>query len=718
MNTHKFIVALSTLAVLVTLTLLHASTIVSVSAATVTSRMPEPTALLQFVSQGHVLGLHSNGFFLSNATYALQVNFVRANNVTPISETSAQTKNGAAPPLTHVEYPNLWDGITLTYRAPSSGIVESVYRLAPNADANAIRLRYNAPVAVNADGTLSIQYPTGALNESAPVAWQEIDGQRVAIAVSFVQRGERQVGFAVGAHDPQAALLIDPVLTWNTYLGSSVLDNGNGIAVDGSGNVYVTGYSGGTWGTPVRAFSGFYNAFAAKLDSSGALVWNTFLGSQNDDGWGIAVDGSGNVYVTGSSSGTWATPVRAYTSGVDSFAAKLDSSGALIWNTFLGGDNNDYGYGIAVRGSGNVYITGYSYGAWGTPVRPYTSGVDAYAAKLDSSGALIWNTFFDGADFYGSNGIAVDASENVYVAGTSRKTWGTPVRTFSGVRDAFAAKLDSSGALTWNTFLGGTGKDWGYGIAMDASGNVYVTGFSEAAWGTPIRAFSGVSDAYAVKLNSSGALIWNTFLGGSNSDNGSAIAVDGNENVYVSGTSSSSWGKSIRPSLGDDIFAAKLKPSGVLTWNTFLGGIADDFGTGIAVDANKNVYVAGWGISSWGTPVRPNSGDYDALVVKLPATPRCDQKPESALLISPADSTQVKGPKVSLDWGDTACATTYTVTVKHGSTKGTVVFKQGGLKKSNAVTTPLVSGETYYWHVVAKNSEGTTKSLWSKFTVK
>ena len=150
----------------------------------------------------------------------------------------------------------------------------------------------------------------------------------------------------------------------------------------------------------------------------------------------------------------------------------------------------DYGYGIAVDTSGNVYVAGYSDATWGSPVRPYAGTYDAFVAKLNGSGALQWNTFLGGSsDDYG-NGIAVDTSGNVYVTGYSTATWGSPVRPFSGGDDAFVAKLNGSGALQWNTFLGGSNVDYGYGIAVDTSGNVYVTGNSEATWGSPVRPFA------------------------------------------------------------------------------------------------------------------------------------------------------------------------------------------------------------------------------------
>ncbi len=483
----------------------------------------------------------------------------------------------------------------------------------------------------------------------------------------------------------------------------------------------------GVWGDkksgaiPVRAFAGNSDAFAAKLDSSGALVWNTFLGGNDfGDSTGVAVDGSGNVYVAGSSATTWGSPVRAFVGGFDGFAAKLNSSGALTWNTFLGSSSGDQSFAVVVDGSGNVYVAGSSSATWGAPIRAYTSETDAFAAKLSSSGALTWNTFLGGSGYESGYGIAVGGSGNVYLAGTSSGTWGTPIRAYTGDSDAFAAKMDSGGALLWNTFLGGALFDNGNGIAVDGSENVYVAGESHETWGTPVRAFSGGGDGFAAKLDSSGALTWHAFLGGVFSDRGLGIAVDGSGNVYAVG-SGGVWGTPIRPyTFGGDAYAAKLGSDGALTWNTFLGGSAEDNGYGIAVDGGANVYVTGRSRATWSTPIRKFIGffDYDAFVGKIPAVTSCAEKPDKPSLIKPSNLEKVKGPKVKLDWGDTACPATYEVIVRQGSKTGPIVLKKEGLTLSEREVKSLSAGVTYYWRVTAKNSFGKIKSLWFSFTVK
>jgi len=589
--------------------------------------------MLQFTAGGHVLGFRKGEMFVASGDHALKIEFVGARAVSPVEEVSqdAGDSRQAAKPLEKVSYRNLWGGVTLVYEKHSSGLLESTYFIQPAGDGAAnpvehIRLRYNVPVKVEESGSLLFSFETGQMKESRPVAWQEIRGERVPVEVSFRVLEEKEVGFSVGFYDPEFLLVIDPVLTWNTFMGCGTGDGGSGIAVDTSGNVYVTGYSQDTWGTPENPYAGGnFDAFAAKLSGSdGDLIWNTFMGSGTDDlGNGIAVDTSGNVYVTGSSNATWGTPKNAHHAGNwDAFAAKLSGSdGDLIWNTFMGSVAGDDGSGIAVDTSGNVYVTGYSQDTWGAPVNAHVGALwyEAFAAKLSGSdGDLIWNTFMgSGTDDYGK-GIAVDTSGNVYVAGYSGATWGTPENPYAGNYDAFAVKLSSSGVRQWNTFMGSGTDDYGKGIAVDTSGNVYVAGYSGATWGTPENPYAGNSDAFAAKLNSSGVRQWNTFMGSGTDDYGKGIVVDTSGNVYVTGDSVATWGTPENAYAGSsDAFAVKLNSSGVRQWNTFMGSGGMDYGKAIAVDTSGNVYVTGDSVATWGTPENAYAGSSDAFAVKL-----------------------------------------------------------------------------------------------------
>jgi hypothetical protein len=413
------------------------------------------------------------------------------------------------------------------------------------------------------------------------------------------------------------------VLSWNTFMGSSGQDSGSAIAVDGSGNVYVTGNSSASWGTPVNAHAGGDDAFVAKFDSNGILQWNTFMGGSGGD-WGsyLTLDGSGNVYVAGRSDATWGTPVNAYAGGpADAFAAKLNSSGVLQWNTFLGGDDlyGDAATGLTLDTSGNIYVVGYSDVSWGTPINPYVGGDgDAFVVKLNNSGALQWNTFMGGGgEDYGTD-IVLDTGGNIYITGGSWGPWGMPINPYTGFMDAIVVKLNSSGVLQWNTFMGGGNWDDGSELALDGSGNIYVAGYSGETWGTPVNAYSGSSDGFAAKLNSSGVLQWNTFMGSSGWDKGFGIALDTAGDAYIAGQSDNTWGTPINAYAGSyDAFAMKLDSSGVRQWNTFLGSSASDESNGIAMDGSGIVYVTGNSYATWGTPVNAHAGGYDAFIAEL-----------------------------------------------------------------------------------------------------
>jgi hypothetical protein len=566
------------------------------------------STLLQYTSGGHVLGFSEGEFYVATGDHALKVEFVKGLAVQPVAESAGSGQNAA--PLDKVTYNGIWKDIDIIYTSAVGGIAESTYYLNTPASVDGIRLRYNRPISLDGQGNLVISFENGNMVESAPVAWQETGGQRTGVQANYVIYDEHEIGFALAGCRPGVAVTIDPTLTWNTFLGSNQGDIGNAIAVDGVGNIYVTGTSDATWGNPLRAYSSRDDAFIARLNSRGVLQWNTFLGGDgNDLGNDIKLDGSGNICVAGTSDETWGSPARNYLGAYDAFAAKLNSNGVLLWNSFLGSSNWEFGQGIAADAAGNVYVTGYCFATWGSPVRAFSLGSppDAFAAKLDGSGNLTWNTFLGGAGADFAHGITTDSALNVYVAGYSDANWGSPVRPFTPSghwEDSFAVKLNSGGVLLWNTFLGGSGRDYCFSIAVDSAYNCYVTGQSGATWGNPVQAYAANDDGFVAKLDGRGNLTWNTFLGGSGNESGNGVAIDAS-GIYIAGQGNATWGSPVRPFTADtDGFAAKLTNGGSLSWNTFLGGDGEDGGRGVALDAGANVYVAGFSDAAWGSPVR------------------------------------------------------------------------------------------------------------------
>lgn len=412
--------------------------------------------------------------------------------------------------------------------------------------------------------------------------------------------------------------------TWNTFLGGAGWDSGRGVTVDKSGNVYVSGTADGTWGAPVRAYAAKNDAFVAKLDKTGNLLWSTFLGGAGiDNGSGIALDPDGGIYVAGTSDVAWGSPVMPIGGGTDAFVAKLGKDGRLLWSTFVGGSGADQAGGIAVDEEGSAHLVGSSNATWGTPEGEYWAGSDAFAARLDASGTLVWSTFLGGNGEDYARGVIMGADGTLFAVGTSTNTWGgTPVRGYVFNSDAWAAKVDAFGHLTWNSFLGGEGYDTGYGIAVDAAGFVYVTGSSNANWGDPVIDLTVGYDAFATKLDPDGNVVWDTFIGGEAKNFGRHIFIAESGYITVVGYGLGTWEKPISDIIGGyDLFICKLDNDGNFAWLTFVGGPGDDFAEAAAVGPNNDLCLVGISDADWGAPPRPFSANYDAFAAWVPETP-------------------------------------------------------------------------------------------------
>ena len=237
------------------------------------------TKLLQFDAGSHVLVFRQGGIYVASSDHALKVGFVGAQSVSPVekakSPSTSDNLQSTLPPLGTVTYSNLWDGISLVYEKDSKGLVKCTYHIALGtrpSQLDQIRLAYNVPVRLDNRGQLLLKFKTGQFIETVPVAWQEIGGEHIPVDVSFRILGENEVGFNVGTYDPVFPLVIDPVMSWNTFMGSADHDFTGGITVDRSGNVYVAVSSDATWGIPVKAPTGSCDAFAAKLLTRNEVV--------------------------------------------------------------------------------------------------------------------------------------------------------------------------------------------------------------------------------------------------------------------------------------------------------------------------------------------------------------------------------------------------------------------------------------------------------------
>jgi hypothetical protein len=591
------------------------------------------------------------------------------------------------PTFGRVEYQGVYPGIDLVYYGNQRQL-EYDLDVAPGADPGRIALDVQGAnqVTIDSQGELVLSTPSGTLVQHKPIIYQDLNGVRQDVAGSYVIRGG-QVGIDVGSYDPTHPLVIDPVLSYSTYLGGSGTDIGYGIAVDNSGNAYVVGSTTSpnfptTPGAYQGTFGGVSDVFVAKLNSTGTgLIYATYLGGSGDDeGYGIAVDSSGNAYVGGSASAGFPTTPgafqRTFGGGAgDGFVAKLNPTGtALVYSTYLGGSFDDSVANIAIDSAGNAYVTGDSsstdfpttaggfqrtLGGAGTA---YQASDNAFFTKLNAAGsALLYSTYLGGSEDLNGDGlggtdygnaIAVDSAGNAYVVGdTNSRNFPTTANAFSRTLnldsvgdptiDTFVARFNpnASGAasLVYCTYLGGHGDDYSGDIAVDGNGNAYVVGSTDSTDFPLVNPFQAsnlglISNAYVARINTNASgtasLVYSTYLGGNSADSGNGIALDSAGNIYVTGDTTSGNFPTVNPIQAtsggrDDAFVAEFNPSGsALLFSTYLGGRGDDVGQTLAVDSSQDIFVIGQTTSN-DFPTTPgayqttNRGLSNAFVTKI-----------------------------------------------------------------------------------------------------
>ncbi|MFX0053366.1 MAG: SBBP repeat-containing protein [Promethearchaeota archaeon] len=359
-------------------------------------------------------------------------------------------------------------------------------------------------------------------------------------------------------------------LLFSTFIGGQDYEYAKSIVVDEFGNAYVTGLTNSTDFPSVNAYNSTHggnpDCFVLKLSANGStLLYSTFIGGAGlDSGESIAVDTSGNAYVTGYTESTGFPTVNAYDSTFngtsDSFVFKLSNDGStLVFSTFIGGSGHDAGTSVILDTSCSIYVTGYTESADFPTVDAYDSTYhhsmrldrpgDCFVFKLSADGStLLYSTFVGGSTMDSGRSIAVDSSCNVYVTGYTSSYDFPTVNAYDSNNeggDCFVFKLSNDGStLVFSTFIGGEDPDYAYSIALDASGNVYVTGSTVSPDFPTVNAYNsnhgGKRDCFVFKLSANGlALLYSTFIGGSSLDWGCSIAIDTDANVYVAGTTES-----------------------------------------------------------------------------------------------------------------------------------------------------------------------------------
>ncbi|HWT03643.1 MAG TPA: SBBP repeat-containing protein [Pyrinomonadaceae bacterium] len=590
-----------------------------------------------------------------------------------------------------VRYAQVYPGVDMVYHG-EQGQLEYDFEVAPGADTRQIALEFAGAGSVKverATGELVLKTADGGeVRQRKPVAYQGEGNERKEVASRYVLGGGREVRIEVGEYDRAKPLVIDPVLTYSTYLGGTNGDFVYDLVVDSAGIAYLTGYTH-SYDFPVkgyyRPYWGSADVFVTKLDTkrSGedALLYSTYVGGFSDD-WagGIALGSPGVVYVTGETYSTdfptknefQSYPSNHWTNVNDAFVTKIDTNiwfeDPLVYSTYLGGSYADRGVKIAADSAGIAYVVGQT-ASKNFPLKdpfqrfqpsPYDyDGPDGvtfifhvFVARLNTnrSGAasLAYSTYLHGAadgEEYASDIVAAGPPGVVYVAGTGCSPdfpQLNPAQPHGGLLDSFITKLDTnrSGAasLLYSTCLGGEGYDWANSIAADADGNVYVAGSTRGP-GFPTKNQYQIHtgdnfnyNGFVLKLdtNRSGpsALRYSTYLGGSGRDSALGVAVDSSGNIYVTGSTNSpdfpTKNQYLTDRRGADAFVAKFNPrlsgEASLVYSTYLGGRRADEGSAIAVDSAGGVYVAGT-TSSPDLPRKNQSqgyqGDSDVFLMKF-----------------------------------------------------------------------------------------------------
>jgi hypothetical protein len=578
-----------------------------------------------------------------------------------------------------VVYSDLWPGIDLVYEGTVNRM-KHTFVVHPGADPSRIRLAYRGAtsVMVNREGQLEISTPVGGFIDQQPFSYQDIDGKRVEIATDYLmENGSPAYSFRLGEYDRSRELLIDPVtFIYTGFVGGNDEENGHDIAIDSAGNAYITGNTdsfetsfpdgdgfGALTGADTSFNLGTYDGYVVKINPAGtALLYCSYIGGDaNDQGVGIVVDSAGNAYVSGVTASTEATfpdgdgfgvvggPDLTYNGGTfDAFVAKLNPAGTtLLYCGYVGGSGRDIGERIDIDSLGNAYLVGITdsteasfpdgdgFGALGGPDTTYNGGIsDAFVAKVDSTGAaLVYASYVGGSGEDIGRDIAVDGSNNAYITGETDSTEATFPDgdgfgalggidlTSNGGQDGFVAKVNAAGtSFVYAGYIGGSGNDQSFGIAVDSAGNAYLAGAAGSSQttfpdgdggltGGPDLTFNGgTTDAFAAKLNAAGtSFAYIGYIGGANDDSASGVALDSAGNAFVIGTTGSDEttfpdgdgglveGPDLTYNGGSwDAFVAKVNTTGAaLVYVGYIGGSNNDFGRSIAVSSAGGAFVLG-----------------------------------------------------------------------------------------------------------------------------
>lgn len=577
-----------------------------------------------------------------------------------------------------VRYRDVYPGIDLVYYGKQQQL-EYDFVVAPGRNPDRINVKFSGVDALrlDPDGNLILETAAGTLTQQKPVLYQDVDGRRQPVQGGYRLLGGDRVGFEVAAYDAAKPLVIDPVLGYSSYFGGSGDDGIASLSTDDAGNLYAIGTTA-SLNFPLKSAiqtsnRGGGDVFVAKFNADGnALIYSTYMGGSNaESGMGVVVDMNGNAYVIGHTKST-NFPVIGALQGThaadggleDAFVARLNSNGALVFSTYLGGSAADFGSAIGLDRSGDVYVTGSTESGnfpSAASLDPSLGGAkDGFLAKLTPTGdRLLFSSYLGGAGADQINGMSIDSSPDragaIYLTGETSSTdfpitAGTAIQPASGGgSDAFVTVLTPLAAaphieMAFGTYLGSANADAGEDIDLDPDGNAIVVGRTQAtetapfptanpAQGTP----AGGMDGFVAKisLGTTPTLAYSTYLGGSDEDRVEGVAVDDFGTAYVIGVTkstnligvSSVFGLQHVNGGGLDAMSARYSDEGERFWASYLGGSGNEQGVAIALYGSSSIFLGGSTTStnfSTLLPFKPsNAGGADAFVTRYGIRSMC-----------------------------------------------------------------------------------------------
>jgi hypothetical protein len=699
---------------------------------------------------------------------ALKVNYFKGND--------RSKWNCDVPTSQAVLYKNLYKNIDLKVYGIEKQI-EYDWIIKPGGNPEDIIVEYKnvKGTRIDEEGNLLIETDFGELIHKRPVSYQQKDNIKYEVNAEFKKIKEHTYGFEVGKYDKNRTLIIDPVvLAYSSYLGGEGGDYGIGIAVDNSSNAYVTGYTFSTGFptlNPYQIDQGFVDVFVTKIDTTkkgiSSLVYSSYLGGGDyDTGTGVAVDNNGHAYVTGythSDDFPTLNPYQTDQGLADVFVTKIDTTksgiSSLIYSTYLGGTKREMARGIAADSSGHAYVAGVTHSDNFPTLNAYMASRGsityrcAFVTKLDTTksgvSSLIYSTYLGGELGAEGNGIDIDSNGNAYVTGTTRSDDFPTLNEYmtynlhtSVSQDVFVTKIDTTkigtSSLIYSTYLGGKFEDVGLGIAVDNSGNAYVTGNTNSIDFPVFRFFQdypafgmiGMPSAFVSRIDTtksgSSSLIYSTYLSGMGDDFGCEIAADNNGNAYVTGYTNSEDFPILNEfqllkgsAFASDAFITKIDTNqegmSSLIYSTFLGGTNAERGYDIAIDSNGNAYVTGFTKSvDFPTLNQYSNGPSDrwdcyAFITKISAIAPIIPPAVATKTVTNITSTSAScGGNVTNNGGAavTVRGVCWSISTNPRTTDN-YTTEGSGTGKFTSSLTGLTPNTTYYVRAYARNSKGT-----------